>query len=174
MARRMPRSSASIRRFETSQPDYGDERLRREAPDRFERSPDQWRAGVAGRRGGHLRGRPRYRRVRALSSALLMLRSANEDHPNGLANSSGLVGRNYIRHNNSVLMAVSRTPDPTRCLVEQEPTRSRPARPRLAGSRGGPRPSGGTRRSSTPTVWLGAAKRLGWTDRKRRRHERRS
>jgi choline dehydrogenase-like flavoprotein len=50
----------------------------------------------------------------ALSSALLMLRSANGHHPNGLANSSGLVGRNYMRHNNSVLLAISRTPNPTR------------------------------------------------------------
>lgn len=49
----------------------------------------------------------------ALSSALLMFRSANQDHPQGLANRSGLVGRNYMRHNNSVLMAVSRTPNPT-------------------------------------------------------------
>jgi choline dehydrogenase-like flavoprotein len=50
----------------------------------------------------------------ALSSALLMLRSANEHHPNGLANGSGLVGRNYMRHNNSVLLAISRTPNRTR------------------------------------------------------------
>jgi choline dehydrogenase-like flavoprotein len=50
----------------------------------------------------------------ALSSALLMLRSANDDHPQGLANSSGLVGRNYMRHNNSVLIAISRTPNPTK------------------------------------------------------------
>jgi choline dehydrogenase-like flavoprotein len=50
----------------------------------------------------------------ALSSALLMLRSANDDHPFGLANGSGLVGRNYMRHNNSVVMAVSRTPNPTK------------------------------------------------------------
>jgi len=50
----------------------------------------------------------------ALSSALLMLRSANDDHPHGLANSSGLVGRNYMRHNNSVVMAISRTPNPTK------------------------------------------------------------
>jgi choline dehydrogenase-like flavoprotein len=50
----------------------------------------------------------------ALSSALLMLRSANDDHPYGLANDSGLVGRNYMRHNNSVVMAVSRTPNPTK------------------------------------------------------------
>jgi len=50
----------------------------------------------------------------ALSSALLMLRSANDHHPNGLANGSGLVGRRYMRHNNSVLLAVSRTPNPTK------------------------------------------------------------
>ena len=50
----------------------------------------------------------------ALSSALLMFRSANEHHPAGLANASGLVGRNYMRHNNSVLMAVSKTPNPTK------------------------------------------------------------
>jgi choline dehydrogenase-like flavoprotein len=50
----------------------------------------------------------------ALSSALLMLRSANDDHQDGLANRSGLVGRNYMRHNNSVVMAVSRTPNPTK------------------------------------------------------------
>jgi len=50
----------------------------------------------------------------ALSSALLMLRSANDKHPHGLANRSGLVGRNYMRHNNSVVLAISRTPNPTR------------------------------------------------------------
>lgn len=44
----------------------------------------------------------------ALSSALLFLRSANDAHPNGLANASDQVGRNYMRHNQSVLMAVSR------------------------------------------------------------------
>jgi choline dehydrogenase-like flavoprotein len=50
----------------------------------------------------------------ALSSALLMLRSANRDHPNGLANGSGLVGRNYMRHNNSIVMAISHSPNPTK------------------------------------------------------------
>ena len=49
----------------------------------------------------------------ALSSALLLLRSGNDRHPRGLANGSGMVGRNYMRHNNSVLMAISRTPNPT-------------------------------------------------------------
>ncbi len=50
----------------------------------------------------------------ALSSALLMLRSANDAHPNGLANGSDQVGRNYMRHNNSTVMAVSKTPNPTK------------------------------------------------------------
>ena len=42
----------------------------------------------------------------ALSSALLLLRSASDAHPNGLANGSDQVGRNYMRHDMSVLMAV--------------------------------------------------------------------
>lgn len=42
----------------------------------------------------------------ALSSALLLLRSANDAHPNGLANASGQLGRNYMRHDMSVLMAI--------------------------------------------------------------------
>jgi choline dehydrogenase-like flavoprotein len=42
----------------------------------------------------------------ALSSALLLLRSASDTHPDGLANGSGQVGRNYMRHNMSVLMAI--------------------------------------------------------------------
>jgi len=50
----------------------------------------------------------------ALSSALLMLRSANDAHPHGLANGSGQVGRNYMRHNNSTVLAISRTPNPTK------------------------------------------------------------
>jgi len=44
----------------------------------------------------------------ALSSALLLQRSANDRHPNGLANGSGQLGRNYMRHNQSVLMALLR------------------------------------------------------------------
>ena len=49
----------------------------------------------------------------ALSSALLLLRSANDQHPRGLANGSGQVGRNYMRHNQSVLMALLREPNDT-------------------------------------------------------------
>ena len=49
----------------------------------------------------------------ALSSALLLLRSANNAHPDGLANGSGQVGRNYMRHNQSVLMALMSEPNDT-------------------------------------------------------------
>jgi len=49
----------------------------------------------------------------ALSSALLFLRSACDAHPNGLANGSDQVGRNYMRHNMSVLMALSKEPNDT-------------------------------------------------------------
>jgi choline dehydrogenase-like flavoprotein len=42
----------------------------------------------------------------ALSSALLMLRSASDAHPTGLANGSDQVGRNYMRHNMSIVMAL--------------------------------------------------------------------
>jgi len=50
----------------------------------------------------------------ALNSALLLLRSANDAHPNGLANGSDQVGRNYMRHNNVAMMALSEEPNPTR------------------------------------------------------------
>lgn len=49
----------------------------------------------------------------AINSAALLLRSANDRHPNGLANRSGQVGRNYMGHVNSVLLAVSKCPNPT-------------------------------------------------------------
>jgi choline dehydrogenase-like flavoprotein len=49
----------------------------------------------------------------AINSAALLLRSANDRHPNGLANSSGVVGRHYMGHVNSVLMAISKCPNPT-------------------------------------------------------------
>jgi choline dehydrogenase-like flavoprotein len=50
----------------------------------------------------------------AVNSALLLLRSANSAHPDGLANGSGLVGRNYMVHNNTALMAVDpRRKNPT-------------------------------------------------------------
>jgi choline dehydrogenase-like flavoprotein len=49
----------------------------------------------------------------AINSAALLLRSASDKHPNGLANGSGVVGRHYMGHVNSVLMAISKCPNPT-------------------------------------------------------------
>jgi len=49
----------------------------------------------------------------AILSAALLLKSANDKHPQGLANSSDMVGRNYMRHNNLALIAFSREPNPT-------------------------------------------------------------
>jgi choline dehydrogenase-like flavoprotein len=49
----------------------------------------------------------------AINSAALLLGSANDKHPNGLANSSGVVGRHYMGHVNSVLMAIAKCPNPT-------------------------------------------------------------
>lgn len=42
----------------------------------------------------------------AVNSAALLLRSANDKHPLGLANASDQVGRNYMVHNNSGMVAV--------------------------------------------------------------------
>jgi len=49
----------------------------------------------------------------AINSAALLLRSANDKHPRGLANSADVVGRHYMGHVNSVLMALSKCPNPT-------------------------------------------------------------
>jgi choline dehydrogenase-like flavoprotein len=49
----------------------------------------------------------------AINPAAFLLRSANDKHPNGLANSSGVVGGHYMGHTNSVLMAISKCPNPT-------------------------------------------------------------
>ena len=49
----------------------------------------------------------------AVNSAKLLLMSANDKHPNGLANSSDQVGRNYMFHNSQAVLALSREPNPT-------------------------------------------------------------
>jgi choline dehydrogenase-like flavoprotein len=49
----------------------------------------------------------------AINSAALLLGSASDKHPKGLANSSDVVGRHYMRHNNSALLAISKRPNPT-------------------------------------------------------------
>jgi choline dehydrogenase-like flavoprotein len=50
----------------------------------------------------------------AANSAALLLRSVSDRHPNGLANSSDVVGRHYMAHLNSAVVAISRTPNETR------------------------------------------------------------
>lgn len=54
----------------------------------------------------------------AVNSAALLLRSATDKHPDGLANSSGMVGRNYMVHNNTIMMAMH----PKRNKVEYQKT----------------------------------------------------
>ena len=49
----------------------------------------------------------------AANSAALLLRSANDKHPAGLANGSGQVGRNYMFHNSQAVLALSLTPNDT-------------------------------------------------------------
>jgi choline dehydrogenase-like flavoprotein len=50
----------------------------------------------------------------AVNSAALLMRSANDAHPRGLANSSDVVGRHYMAHINSGVIAISKEPNPTK------------------------------------------------------------
>ena len=50
----------------------------------------------------------------AINSSALLLRSASDQHPNGLANASDVVGRNYMAHINSGVIAISQTPNTTK------------------------------------------------------------
>ena len=49
----------------------------------------------------------------AINTAALLLRSANDRHPDGLANRSGTAGRHYMCHVNSAMLAISKRPNPT-------------------------------------------------------------
>ncbi len=49
----------------------------------------------------------------AANTAKLLLLSANDKHPNGLANGSDQVGRNYMFHNCQAVLALSRGENPT-------------------------------------------------------------
>ena len=95
----------------------------------------------------------------AVNSAALLLRSATHKHPDGLANSSGLVGRSYMAHLATMMQAFHLLDERRRC--SRRPSRSttstwpRPTRPYPLGRssrRGGPpwrdgadRGGGGTR-----------------------------
>jgi choline dehydrogenase-like flavoprotein len=49
----------------------------------------------------------------AANSARLLLMSANDRHPNGLANGSDQLGRNYMFHDSTAVLALSREENPT-------------------------------------------------------------
>ncbi len=49
----------------------------------------------------------------AANSAKLLLASASDKHPNGLANGSDQVGRNYMFHLSQAVLALSKEPNPT-------------------------------------------------------------
>jgi choline dehydrogenase-like flavoprotein len=49
----------------------------------------------------------------AANTAKLLFLSANDKHPNGLANGSDQVGRNYMFHNSQAVLALSREENPT-------------------------------------------------------------
>ena len=49
----------------------------------------------------------------AANSAKLLLQSVNDRHPDGLANASRQVGRNYMFHNSTALVALSKRPNET-------------------------------------------------------------
>ena len=43
----------------------------------------------------------------AVNSAVLLLKSATTQHPDGLANASGQVGRNFMKHQNAAMLGIS-------------------------------------------------------------------
>jgi choline dehydrogenase-like flavoprotein len=49
----------------------------------------------------------------AANTAKLLLASASDEHPNGLANGSDQVGRNYMFHDSTAVLALSREENPT-------------------------------------------------------------
>jgi choline dehydrogenase-like flavoprotein len=84
--------------------------LTRAYTQRLATSPDGRRVAeaIVVRDGATLRLRARHfvAACGAVNSAALLLRSASDRHPQGLANSSGLLGCNYMVHNSTFFMAV--------------------------------------------------------------------
>ncbi|UBF30436.1 GMC family oxidoreductase (plasmid) [Kovacikia minuta CCNUW1] len=50
----------------------------------------------------------------AVNTSVLLLKSANDKHPSGLANGSDLVGRNFMKHVLGSIIGVSKKPNPTK------------------------------------------------------------
>lgn len=63
--------------------------------------PQRFQADIVGVAGG------------AVNSAALLLRSANDQHPQGLANRSDQVGRNYMKHNCGAVVEITNRENPT-------------------------------------------------------------
>jgi len=84
---------------------------------RLETSPDGTEVtGVVVKVGGHTEtfvGDIVVASCGAANSAKLLLASATDKHPNGLANGSDQVGRNYMFHNSSAVLALSKEENPT-------------------------------------------------------------
>ena len=49
----------------------------------------------------------------AINSAALLLRSSNNQYPDGLANSSGQVGRNFMKHQNTAMLGITNKKNPS-------------------------------------------------------------
>jgi len=49
----------------------------------------------------------------AVNSAAILLKSANDKHPNGLANASDQVGRNFMKHQNAAMLGISLKKNPS-------------------------------------------------------------
>ena len=91
-----------------------DERARREARDRRVRPQRHRDRGRARRRDvERVTGDVVVVSCGAANSAKLLLESANDRHPNGLANGSDQVGRNYMFHASRAVLALSREENPT-------------------------------------------------------------
>ena len=114
--RRQERCAGRVRRSgaRASERHAADRTPRSAARDQRVRPRSHRRRGRARRRSGDSsRPTSSSSSCGAINSAALLLRSANDRHPRGLANGSDVVGRHYMGHINSVLLAISKTPNPT-------------------------------------------------------------
>ena len=91
-----------------------DEREGRQARDERRRHGRHRGRRRAGRRDGAVRGRRRRRLAAARPTPpSCCSQSASDKHPNGLANGSDQVGRNYMFHDSPAVLALSREENPT-------------------------------------------------------------
>ena len=109
------------------------------------RSPASWCPAAATTetyRRRHRRGLGRGRPTRPSCCS----HSANDQHPNGLANGSDQVGRNYMFHNSKAVVALSEEPNDTRVPEDARASTTSTSAPRTTTSR-----SATSRWSASPT-----------------------